>query len=98
MTETLDRQAQHRRSITVTSVASLGGVAAGVAAAYLASGAGDTIGLVLLFAATFIELGIMRALGVDVSEFSTKDHIYVGFMTFSLWFVTWGILLTSQAV
>ena len=98
MTETLDRQAQHRRSITVTSVASLGGVAAGVAAAYLASGPSDTIGLVLLFAATFIELGIMRGLGVDVSEFSTKDHVYVGFMTFSLWFVTWGILLTSQTV
>lgn len=98
MTETLDRQAQHRRSITVTSVASLGGVAAGIAAAYIASGPGDTFGLAMLFAATFLELGIMRALGVDVSEFSTKDHIYVGFMTFSLWFVTWGILLTSQTV
>lgn len=98
MTETLDRKAQHRRSITVTSVASIGGVAAGLAAAALASGPTDTLGIAMLFAATFIELGIMRGLGVDVSEFSTKDHIYVGFMTFALWFVTWGILLTSQTV
>jgi len=98
MTETLDRQAQHRRSIAVTSVASLGGVVAGVASAVIASGPSDTLGLAIVFAATFAELGIMRALGVDVSEFSTKDHLYVGFMTFALWFVTWGILLTSQSV
>lgn len=96
MTETLDRQAQHRRSITVTSVASLGGVAAGVLSTFVASGPTDTLGLAIVFAATFAELGVMRVLGVDVGEFSTKDHVYVAFMTFSLWFVTWGILLTSQ--
>lgn len=98
MTETLDRQAKHRRSIKVTSIASLGGVAAGLASAAIASGPNDVLGLAILFGATFVELGVMRALGVDISEFGTKDHLYVGFMTFSLWFVTWGILLTSQTV
>jgi hypothetical protein len=95
MTETLDRQAQHRRSITVTSVASLGGVAAGVLSAVVATGPNDTLGLAILLGATLLELGIMRALGVDVSDFSTKDHLYVAFMTFSLWFVSWGVILTS---
>lgn len=94
-TETADRRASHRRSITVTTAASLAGIAAGFGSAAVASGPTDTLGLVVLAALTFVSLGVMRLLGVDVEEFSTKDHLYVGFMAFALWFVTWGILLTS---
>jgi hypothetical protein len=38
----------------------------------------------------------MRLVGVDVSEFGTKDHLYNAFMTVSLWYVTWGVLLTTE--
>jgi hypothetical protein len=96
-TETADRRAEHRRSITVTSVVSLAGIAAGVASSALTAGPTDDLGLVVLAAFTFASLGVMRVLGIDVGEFSTKDHLYVWFMSFALWFVTWGILLTADA-
>ena len=44
-----------------------------------------------------LELVVMQVLGVDVREFSTKDQLYVLFMTFSMWYVAWAILLTTQA-
>jgi hypothetical protein len=96
-TETVDRRDAHRRSITVTSAVSLAGVAAGVASSAVAAGAPDAMALVVLAAFTFASLGVMRALGVEIEEFSTKDHLYVWFMAFALWFVTWGILLTADA-
>ena len=94
-TETVDRRASHRRSILVTSIATLLGVAAGVLSSMLASGPGDTLGIALVAAGVFASLGAMRVVGVEVEDFSTKDHLYVAFMVFSLWFVTWTILLTT---
>ena len=41
------------------------------------------------------QLPILRAIGIDVSEFGAKDYLYVVFMTFVLWFVTFGVLLTE---
>ena len=67
------------------------------ASSSVASGATDDLGLVVLAAFTFASLGVMRVLGIDVGDFSTKDHLYVWFMSFALWFITWGILLTSGA-
>lgn len=95
-TETVDRRAAHRRSVTVTSVATLAGIAAGVATHAIAAGPTDRVGLLVLAALTFVSLGLMRLLGIEVSEFSTKDHLYVGFMAFALWFITWGILLSEN--
>jgi hypothetical protein len=94
-TENLDPRAAHRRSVTVTSVATLTGVVAGVVSHAVAAGPTDNLGLLVLAALTFASLGLMRLVGVEVSEFSTKDHLYVGFMAFALWFITWGILLTA---
>ena len=94
-TESASRLTGHARSVAVTTIASLGGVGAGVASSMLATGPTDTIGLVLVLAASAVELGVMRLIGIDISDFGVKDNIYVVFMTFALWFVTWGILLTS---
>jgi hypothetical protein len=35
------------------------------------------------------------AVGIDVEDFSAKDNIYVAFMSFAFWFVTWATLLTA---
>lgn len=98
-TEQLSRRAAHLRSVTVTSLSSLAGIAAGLLSAALVgstpAAATDQTGLFIFVGAVLIQFGILPVLGVDVSEFSTKDYLYVGFMTFSLWFVTWAILLTS---
>ena len=96
-TETADRQASHRRSILVTALASLGGIGAGLLSSSLASGPSDTMGITMVAAGILVVLGAIRMVGVDVEGFSTKDHLYVAFMTFSLWFVTWTIMLTTGA-
>ena len=96
-TETVDRRASHRRSILVTALASLAGVIAGLASSSLASGPSDTLGVAVAAGAVFAAMGAMRLAGVDVEEFSTKDHLYVAFMVVSLWFVVWTIMLTAGA-
>jgi len=96
-TETVERRASHRRSLKVTALASLAGVLAGLLSASFASGPSDTLGVAVAAAAIFAALGAMRLVGVDVSEFSTKDNLYVAFMVFALWFVVWTILLTTGA-
>ena len=96
-TETADRGAQHRRSLKVTATAALVGVAAGAVTPTLTTGAADQLGLAVVVGAMLAVLGILRLLGVDVDEFSTKDHLFVAFMTFSLWFMTWTIMLETGA-
>lgn len=95
-TETADRRAAHRRGVKVTAIASLAGILAGLLSSVVASGASDRVGVAVLFGGILVGLGLMRVVGVEVEEFSTKDHLYVTFMTFSLWFITWTILLTTN--
>jgi len=97
-TETGERISPHVRSVTVTTLATVAGVAAGVASAFLAGGATDATGLIIALGALLAQLPVLQVLGIDVREFGTKDNLYVAFMTFALWFVTWAILLTSGTV
>mgnify|MGYP000088425244 FL=1 len=97
-TDTSERFSSHLRGVTVTTVATVSGLLAGVASAMAAQGAGDTIGLTILLAAILVQFPLYYAIGMDLSEFSTKDKLYVGFMTFALWFVSWGILLTAGSL
>jgi hypothetical protein len=94
-TESVGKRAAHRRGLKVTALACLGGVVAGLVSSSVATGATDSLGLAIGVAAVFASMGAMRVVGIDVSEFSTKDHLYVAFMTLSLWFVVWTILLTT---
>jgi hypothetical protein len=96
-TETADRRDSHVKSLIVVMATTLGGIGAGVATAEVATGATDEIGLMIVAGALAVELAVMQVLGVDVREFSTKDQLYVLFMTFSMWYVAWTILLTAQA-
>ena len=91
-----ERRSSHIRGVTVTAVATLAGVAAAfVSASFLGTAAKDQLGLAIMAAFVVVQLPVLRALGIDVEDFSTKDHLYVLFMTFSMWFVTWTILLTN---
>lgn len=94
-TETADQKTAHRRGLKVTAIATLGGVAAGIVTPVVTGGPSDTLGLTVVLGAVLLEMGLMQASGVDVGEFSTKDHLYIVFMTFSLWFIVWTILLTT---
>jgi hypothetical protein len=87
----------HLRGLTVTTFASLLGMAAGVGSSALASGPGDRIGLYLMGGAVLIQLPIYAVIGIDTDEFGAKEYLYIAFMTFSLWFITWAIMLTTGA-
>lgn len=95
-TETSEAISPHVRGVTVTTVATVFGLLAGIAAAAITSGAGDTLGLAILGIAVLVQFPLLHVLGIDVREFSTKDKVYVAFMTVVLWFIAWGILLTAN--
>lgn len=98
--EAVDRRAAHLRGLKVTTIAALAGIVAGLASAAVVgttpAAATDRLAVAIVGAAILIQFGLLRAVGVDVTEFSTKDYLYVAFMTFALWFISWAILLSSH--
>jgi len=96
--ETEDGVSSYVRSVTVTTVATLLGIGAGAGAAFITTAPDDMTGVLVLAAAIVIQLPLYRVVGIDVSDFGTKDHLYIAFMTFTLWFITWGILMTAETV
>jgi len=104
-TETADARASHLRGLTVTTLASLAGILAAVGSSVVTAGAADPAtsrtGLFVVVAAIAVQFPILEALDraglveVDLEDFGAKDYLYVIFMTFSLWFVSWTVLLTT---
>ena len=87
----------HLRGLTVTTVASLLGLVTGVGAQALATGPNDRIGLYLVSGAVLVQLPLYSVIGIDIDDFGPKEYLYIAFITFSMWFITWGILLTTGA-
>lgn len=100
-TETQAGLSGHVRGVTVTTLACLAGVAASLAAAAIIGtspeAASDTRALAFLVVAVTGQYPLLKAVGVDISDFGAKDHLYVAFMTFTLWFISFAILLTTGA-
>lgn len=98
-TETEQGLSGHLRGVTVTTLACLAGVIAalvsGVVLGTTAEAAENIVGLVVVGGFVVLQFPILRVIGVDVQDFSAKDYIYVAFMTITLWFITYTILLTS---
>lgn len=89
-----EKREAHLRGIKVTAFSSMLGIAAGVVSWALAMAGYDQIfGVYVLMAAIAVQQPFLPYLGKD--EMSTKDWLYVGFMTFDLWFVSWTVLLTA---
>jgi len=97
-TETGEGFSPHLRGVTVTTSTTVAGILAGIASAYLAAGPKDTIGISILAIVILGQLAVFKLVGIDVGDFSTKDHVYVAFMTFVFWFISWGLLLTAGTV
>ena len=98
----------HLRAITITSLAALAGVAAAIVSGYLTAdliAAGDTASLAAAAADTTAQIVVVAAIVVQIPVYQfvyddwggAKDVLFVAFMTFCLWFVTWGIILSSGA-
>ncbi|MFC6826724.1 hypothetical protein [Halopelagius fulvigenes] len=98
-TETQTGLSGHVRGVTVTTLACLAGVAAALASGAVVGttvdAATNQLSLALLGAAVLAQFPLLRLVGVDVEDFGAKDYLYVAFMTFTLWFISFTILLTA---
>jgi hypothetical protein len=94
-TESDDGLSPSMRSITVTTASTLLGIGAGVLAMMEASGPEDPTGAFFLLVAVLVQFPLYQAIGIDTDDFGGKDYAYIFFMTFVLWFISWGILLTA---
>jgi hypothetical protein len=94
----------HLRSITVTTTATLLGIVAGVASMLFATAEGtppqpdNTLGFGILAGAVVLQFPLYQAVGIDIREFETKDQVYIFFMTFVTWFISWSVLMTTGAL
>ncbi|MFD1644188.1 hypothetical protein [Haloarchaeobius litoreus] len=101
--DTADSEDQHFHTVTRTALSAGVGVAAAFLSASLSAGAetatiaaqNQTAQLVVIVAIAVQPL-LQRLLGVYKDDFGAKDFLFIAFMTFSFWFVTWGIMLTAQ--
>ena len=98
-TETKAGLSDHLRGVTVTTLACLAGTVAalvsGMVVGTSAAAATDLRAVMVLVGFVFTQYPLLRLAGVDVEEFGAKDHLYVAFMTFALWFITFTIMLTA---
>lgn len=94
-TETDAGVSPHIRGVTVTTLASLAGLLAGTVSAVVTESATDQLGLSILLVSILLQFPILYVMGIDPRDFGIKDNIYVAFMTFVLWFISWGIFLTA---
>ncbi|QCC50236.1 EMC6-like membrane protein [Halapricum salinum] len=98
-TETVERDSGHVRSVTVTTLASLAGIVAMLTSEYaIGVDPSSNVSLFVVLGAIAVQLPILKATGIDTDDFSTKDYLYIAFMTFSLWFVSWTLVLTASTV
>lgn len=98
MAETVEEKRwAHIRGVTVTTIAALFGIVAGLSAGHFAAAPDDALGVAIFAVAVFLQFPILRVVGIEVEDFGVKDYLYVGFMTFAFWFMIWTILLTTEA-
>jgi uncharacterized membrane protein len=93
-TDTVGGLSGHVRSVTVTTVAALGGILAAALSWTVATGETDIAAAYVPVAVVVVEVIGMRALGL-MEDPGAKDVLFVAFMTLSLWFVCSTILLTA---
>ncbi len=103
-TESISDRREHVRSIGVTALAALAGIGSALLSAMITSGmaageaAGDQRAQLIVLGAILVQFLLIRVTGIyDEDELGPKHYLFVAFMTFSLWYVTWGILLTTSA-
>lgn len=101
MSDEVEERQAHLRAIAITSTAALAGVAAAIASGAVTSGMGPGAAA----GAREAQLVVVALIAVQLPLYhfvwdewgGAKDVLYVGFMTFIMWFVTWGVILTSDA-
>ncbi|WP_224270245.1 hypothetical protein [Haloprofundus salinisoli] len=98
-TETATGLSSHMRGVTVTTLACLAGIGAAVASAVVVGttidDAANSLSLLMFGAFVLVQFPLLRLLGVDMDGFGAKDYLYVVFMTFALWFISYTVFLST---
>jgi hypothetical protein len=98
-TETASGLSDHVRGVTVTTLACVGGIVAAIASAQLfgvtEAAATSTQPFLVLAVVLFVQYPLLKLIGIDIQEFGIKDNLYVGFMTFTFWFISYAVLLST---
>ncbi|MEZ3116300.1 hypothetical protein RYH80_10310 [Halobaculum sp. MBLA0147] len=98
-TETTTGLSDHLRGVTVTTLACVGGIVAALASAQLfgvgLEAATSRLSLGVVAVVLAVQYPLLKLIGVDVSEFGVKDNLYVVFMTFTFWFISYAVLLST---
>ncbi|MDD1661345.1 MAG: hypothetical protein LUO97_02140 [Methanomicrobiales archaeon] len=92
-----EKQAQHMDRLKRTAVACAMGILVGVLSFFYADPqrTGPVFGILFLSAGIVFQKYIFIALRMEYLGLTSKDWLYQGFMTFSLWFISWTILLSA---
>jgi hypothetical protein len=102
-TEEADRFSGHFRSVTVSAIAAIAGVIAALVSAAVTGdmapveAAENQTAQLAVVVAVLVQPPLLRVLGLLKDDFGLKDFLYIAFLTFSMWFVSWTILLTTTA-
>jgi len=102
-TESQSQRQAHVLAVTRTGIAAGLGVAAAFASWFLTQGmapadaAGDTTAQLVVGVAIVVQPILQQVLGIYKDDFGAKDFLFIVFITFAMWFVTWTIILTSGA-
>jgi hypothetical protein len=93
-----EKQDQHMDRLKRTGIACAMGILAGVLSFYAdAAPTGTALGILFLLAGIVFQKYVFLALRMEYLGLTAKDWLYQGFMTFSLWFISWTILLSASA-
>jgi hypothetical protein len=95
-----EKQAQHMDRLKRTGVACAMGLVVGVLSFFIdktppGTNPGTALGVLLLLAGIVFQKYLLLALRMEYLSLTSKDWFFQGFMTFSLWFISWTILLSA---
>jgi hypothetical protein len=99
----VDKVKEHNERILRTVIACMMGILAGIASFFfsgqvdVATGAQPNafIGGLILLAGIVFQRHVFMIVKIDYTTLGKKDWFYQAFMTFSLWFISWTLLLTT---
>jgi hypothetical protein len=92
-----ERIAFHLRGIKMSLVPALFGVAAGfLSSPYVLSVPHQSFSFLILALAIYAQKFVFPRWGIESGRFDAKAWFYVGFLTFSYWYISWAIIMNGM--
>lgn len=94
-----ERVANHIKSIKMSVMpAIMGFIAGALSSPYILPPEQANFSFLILALAIYAQKYISPLIGINSKEFGYKDWIYLGFLTFAYWYVTWTIIINGPAI